>query len=245
MRILAIDIETRPALAYVWSLWDNHIGVEQVVDPGGVLCFAARWVGEKGRVEFWSDLDGHDVMIQRVWELLDETDAVLHYNGVSFDVPHLQREFMEAHKLPPAPFKQIDLLKAVKAKGRFLSNKLAHVAPQLGLKGKVEHEGFGLWKKCIAGDEKAWRRMRRYNIRDITELEKLYFEIRPWIPGHPSFGAHSGLNVCPKCGSGDLESRGFALTTTGKYQRYRCGGCGAWSRNTHRVEKTEIAQVTD
>jgi RNase_H superfamily len=245
LRILALDIETRPTLAYVWGLWNQNIGLNQIVDPGGMICFASKWVGQK-KIEFVSDFhDGHEAMVDRVWDLLDEADMVLHYNGASFDVPHIQREFMELHKLPPSPFKQIDLLKTVRKKGRFVSNKLAHIAPQLGLQGKVHNEGFPLWVKCMEGDAAAWKRMKRYNVRDVTELEKLYSVLLPWIPGHPSHGAQAGLDVCPSCGSGILERRGYAMTQTGKFQRFQCKDCGSWSRSNTRVEKTSIVQIAD
>ena len=243
LRILAIDIETRPALVYTWSLWQPTIGLEQVVDPGGMMCFAAKWLGER-KTEFLSDHhDGHHEMIIRAWELLDEADVVLHFNGASFDVPHIQREFMQEDMLPPAPFKQIDLYKTVKRQARFLSNKLAHVSKQLDLEGKVHHEGFRLWLRCLEGDETAWRKMRKYNIRDITLLEDLYTELRPWIVNHPSIGAFSDEDVCPRCGSDDLMARGFAFLKTGRYQRLQCKKCGSWTRSTKREGGTTITEL--
>lgn len=240
MRILALDIETRPALVYTWKLYEPIIGVDQIVDPGGMFCFAAKWVGDR-KIEFRSDfVDGHEPMLKRIWELLDAADAVLHFNGESFDVPHIQREFMEAGMPPPSPFKQIDLLKTVRRKARFLSNKLAHVAPRLGLQGKVENGGFRLWLRCLDGDEKAWRLMRRYNIRDITELEKAYEVLRPWVVSHPSYGALSEEDVCPRCGSGELHWRGYVTTAVSKFRRFQCQGCGGWGRSTVRESKTGL-----
>lgn len=244
MKILALDIETRPALVYTWTLWQPTIGVDQIVDPGGTFSFAAKWIGGK-KTEFRSDFhDGHEEMIRRVWDLLNEADAVLHFNGKSFDVPHLQREFVELGLKPPAPFAQIDLLDCVKKQFRFLSNKLKHVAPQLGLDGKVEHEGFALWTRCLAQDEAAWRRMRKYNIRDVTLLEDAYEILRPWVKSHPSYGALRGEDVCPKCGSEKLEGRGFSVLSSGRYRRFHCLDCGGWSRATQRHDKTGVVQVS-
>lgn len=206
------------------------------------MCFAAKWVGRKG-VEFWSDLDGHQTMIQKAWDLLNEADAVLHYNGARFDIPHLQREFMEAGFTPPSPFKQIDLLKTARTKAKFLSNKLAFVAPRLGQKGKVKHEGFGLWLKCMDGDEAAWKRMRSYNIRDVTELEELYTTLLPWITTHPSHGAQTGTDVCPRCGSEERRKDGFYYTAIGKFQQYQCKVCGGWSKDSKRLEATSLVAV--
>jgi hypothetical protein len=227
----------------VWRVRDENIGPEQIVDPGGMICFAAKWVGEK-EVEFRSDHhDGHKRMVRRAHRLLDEADVVLHFNGRRFDVPHIQREFVELGLLPPSPFKQIDLLETVKRQFRFLTNRLAHVAPQLGLAGKEEHEGFGLWLKCMGRDRDAWERMRSYNIRDTLLLEEAYGLLRPWIMSHPSRAAFAGMDVCPRCGAGALQWRGYAVTATGSYRRFQCKGCGGWGRSTVREGKTRLTQI--
>jgi DNA polymerase elongation subunit (family B) len=243
MRVLAIDIETRPALVYTWSLWQPTIGIDQIVDQGGMMSCGYKWFG-KSRVKFLSDHHtGHEQMVRRLWGLLDEADVVVHFNGRRFDVPHIQREFVELGLNPPSPFKQMDLLETVRHEFRFLSNKLANVSKQLGLEGKVEHEGFMLWRRCMDGDELAWARMRRYNIRDVLLLEEAYLVLRPWIRSHPSHAAFTGRNVCPKCGSARIEGRGLATLTTGRYQRLHCLECGAWSRSTQRIEKTAVVQI--
>lgn len=227
---------------YTWGLWNVNIGIDQIIDPGGLMCFAAKWIGGR-RTEFHAEWNDRPAMVQRLWDLLDECDAVLHWNGTSFDTKHIQREFMEAHITPPSPFKQIDMMRAVKKSARFLSNKFDHVAHQLGLPGKVKHEGFRLWTACMDGDEKARRRMRRYNVRDVTLLEDAYPYIQPWIPSHPSHAALTGERVCPRCGSEDLIRRGYQTLTTGRYPRLQCKQCGSWSRETKREVKTDVVAL--
>jgi predicted RNA-binding Zn-ribbon protein involved in translation (DUF1610 family) len=246
VRILALDIETRPTEAYVWRPYKENVGVDQVIRPGGVLTWAAKWYGEKAKIEFEADWTlGHDNMIGRAWELLDEADAVLHYNGRRFDIPHLQREFMQLGLTPPSPYRQIDLLETVKKQAKFFMNRLAHVAPELGLRGKIEHEGFPLWIKCLEGDEDAQRRMERYNKRDVTELIELYDVIRPWITAHTSHAAHAGEEVCPKCGSAKLQWRGYAMTAQTKYRKFQCQDCGGWGRSTlaKKEDRVHVVQV--
>ena len=243
LRILCIDIETQPAKAYVWGLWDQNISLAQLIDPPKMFCWVAKWLGEDD-IEFRSiHHDGHRKMVKRVWKLLNEADAVMHYNGARFDTPYINREFLRLNLAPPAPYQQIDLLKTARKEFKFASNKLAHVSEQLGLRGKVEHEGFGLWLKCMAGDDEAWDKMREYNIRDVTLLEDLYNKLRPWIRSHPSVGAHTGTDVCPGCGSDKLKPRGFAVLTTGRYQRFQCEKCKRWSRSTKRESGTTITSV--
>ncbi len=245
MRILAIDIETSPILCWAWGLWDQNIGLNQIVRPTEMLCFVAKWVGEPSAAEFHrgSKNGSKGKMVKRAWRLLDEADVILHFNGKSFDTKHLQREFLEAGLTPPSPFKQIDLLDTCKRQFRFPSNKLAYVSKQLGLAGKVEHEGFELWTKCMEGDEQAWSRMRAYNLQDVALLEDMYMVLRPWVVAHPSIAAEIGMNVCPKCGGSELEARGFAVLRTGRYRRFVCRGCGSWTRSTKRTDSTSVVEV--
>lgn len=245
IRILALDIETRPALVYTWSLYQPIIGVDQIIDPGGMFCYASKWLGER-KTSFYSDHhDGHEAMLTSLHAELDEADAVLHFNGASFDVPHIQREFMEHGMNPPAPYKQIDLYRVVKKQGRFLSNKLAHVAPQLGLDTKVSHSGFKLWKDCLAGDEAAWRKMRRYNVRDVTLLEDAYNILLPWIPRTmlPNYALETGKECCHRCGSENYQSRGTQPTLTGKYPRFQCKDCGGWWQSSKRVASASVVAL--
>jgi DNA polymerase elongation subunit (family B) len=240
VRILALDIETRPNLAYVWGLWEQNINLEALVEHQQMICWVAKWVGKRG-TEFRSiHHDGQPAMIRRAWEKLDEADVVVHYNGRRFDIPHLNREFLRFDLTPPSPYKQVDLLQTAKREFKFASNKLAHVSKQLGLEGKVQHEGYGLWLKCMAGDENAWKTMRKYNVRDVVLLEELYLKLRPWVRSHPSYAAYVGKDVCPACGSEHLQSRGYAFTQVSKYQRLQCVDCGKWSRATKRLDHTRV-----
>ncbi|HEY8058754.1 MAG TPA: ribonuclease H-like domain-containing protein, partial [Acidimicrobiales bacterium] len=171
MKTLLLDIETSPNVAYTWGLFDQNVGLNQLVSTTEVICFAAKWQGQR-KMHFFSDFhDGHEDMVLSAHALLDEADVVVHYNGTKFDIPHLNREFITALLPPPSPFKQIDLWRVVRQRFKFASTKLAHVAPALGLEGKTSHEGFDLWRKCMAGDEAAWRKMRTYNRRDVELLE--------------------------------------------------------------------------
>ena len=56
-KILVIDIEFAPAVAYVWRMWDENISPDQLIDHGGMLCFCAHWVGSRELLkELGSDL---------------------------------------------------------------------------------------------------------------------------------------------------------------------------------------------
>jgi len=244
MRILIVDIETKPSLAYVWALWDQNVSLNQLVEAGEMISWAAKWVGEP-EVEFQSTFhNGKKTMVRGIWKLLDQADVVMHFNGKKFDIPHIQREFLEMELPPPSPFKQIDLLQTVRTQFRFVSNKLEHVSLELGLAGKAHNDGFNLWVRCMEKEPQAWEQMKKYNIQDVVLLEEMYNKLRPWIKNHPSFAAFYGLDdICRNCGSDKLERRGFAYTSTGKYQRYQCKDCHSWGKGTERLEKTNITLV--
>src|SRR5690606_24392461 len=163
-----------------------------------------------------------------------------------FDIPNLNKEFVRAGMAPPAPFQQLDLLSTVRRRFRFASTKLEHVVSELGIGHKIKHEGHALWAACMAGDRKAWARMRRYNKQDVVLLEQLHERLLPWLTGAPNarlVDADGAEETCPTCGSRDLRKEGHAYTQLGRYQRYQCRSCGAWSRASRRDAGTQIRSM--
>lgn len=236
MKILLLDVETRPNLAYVWGLWDQNVGLSQIKESGQTLCWCAKWLGEPEI--FFESVNGigEKGMASRMHKLMSEADAIVHYNGNRFDIPTLNKDFLLQKLPPPPPSKQIDLLRVVKQKFRFPSNKLDYVAQALGIGKKVKHEGFELWLKCMAGDVKAWERMKKYNEQDVLLLEKLYHKLRPWIKNHPNHSLHADdPDCCPKCGSETYQRRGVERTAACVYRRFQCMKCGGWFRSSSNI----------
>lgn len=242
MKVLLIDIETSPNLAHVWGLWNNNVSINQLMASTEMLCFAAKWLGDPEVHFFSTQKQGRDAMIGAAWKLLDTADVVMHYNGKKFDVPHLNREFVEHGFPPPSPFKQIDLLATVRKRFRFPSNKLQYVSTKLGLAGKVGHEGHELWVKCMAGDPEAWARMETYNRQDVVLLEDLYEILLPWISNHPSRHLFDGDGACPTCGGGPVVEHGFATTRVSKFVQFRCQSCGSFFRSTRRESGVNLQE---
>jgi predicted PolB exonuclease-like 3'-5' exonuclease len=174
LKILLLDIESSPNVAHVWGIWQQNVGINQLMESSYVLCWAAKWLGEEEVMFDSVHVSKPKKMLKKIHDLISEADAVIHYNGTKFDMPTLNKEFLLHDMNPPAPYKQIDLLKQVRSQFRFPSNKLDYVAQRLGLGSKTSHEGHELWVKCMAGDKDAWKRMEEYNIQDVVLLEKLY-----------------------------------------------------------------------
>jgi len=234
VKILLLDIETSPNVAHVWGIWQQNVGLSQLLESSYTLCYSAKWLGEKQIYFDSTHKSTSKDTLKGIHGLLEDADAVVHYNGTKFDMPTLNKEFI-IHKMnPPAPSKQIDLLRVVKSQFRFPSNKLDYVAQRLGLGKKKEHEGHILWVKCMNNDRKAWKTMEDYNIQDVILLEKLYHRLLPWIksPINQNLMKDRDGFLCPTCAKPALISKGFRYTTTGAYQRYQCKSCGGYSTDT-------------
>jgi len=242
MKTLLLDIETAPNKVYSWGLFNQNISINQIVEPGYTLCYAAKWLGSKKMLFDSVHQSSVEHMAQSMHDLLEEADAVVHYNGTKFDIPTLNKEFLLLGITPPSPYAEIDLLRTARRKFRFTSNKLDYVCQQLGLGAKTHHTGMQLWHDCMNGCNKAWKLMEKYNRNDVKIMEELYHKLLPWIEQHPSVGLYTDDKepCCRNCGSHDVQRRGYAMTTLGKYQRYQCVSCGRWGRGKKMLASIEV-----
>jgi ribosomal protein S27AE/DNA polymerase elongation subunit (family B) len=245
VRILTLDIESKPLQVYTWSLWDQHVGIDQIIDHGGLMCFAAKWAGEKDVLFFSEYHDGYRPMLEAAHRLLSEADIVVTYNGDRYDVKKLNQAFMLAGMTPPKPFKSIDLIKTNKNRFDLPSRKLDYLVRQSGVGAKVKHQGFDLWIDCMAGDPKAWAVMEKYNRGDVLVTEKAYLRLLPWLTNSPHMGMFTrDERSCPYCGSKKLTQDGFTHTNVQSYRLYECGKCGGWSRGTAKLQDATRTRAT-
>lgn len=244
-KILLLDIETTPDLSWVWGAYEqNAIEIEQ---HSYLLSYSAKWRGGKHITRGLPDTGCKDdsCLTKEIRELLDQADVVVAHNGKDFDVRKLNARFIFHGLTPPSPYDVIDTKRELQRIARFSSNKLDWIAAELGLSRKFPHEGFALWKGCMTGDPKAWRKMLRYNRHDIVILERLYERLSPWMR-QPNPNVYQSGVVCPNllCKSKDLARRGSARSRTRVYQRFQCKKCGAWARavrsNPHSAAVTSI-----
>lgn len=237
-KVLYLDIETAPTVADVWSLRDLSVGINQIKVQPRTIAFGYKWEGQK-RAKFVSEYhDGHQAMIEKAHELLDEADAMCGYNSQGFDAKHLNAEFVEAGLTPPSPYKHMDLYKVVRANFRWPSYKLQYVLTRLDLGSKLSHTGHSMWTDCLGDDEerkaKAWALMSRYCRQDVDVLPALKERLTPWLGNgfSPALYSPTGELACQKCGSSDLQSRGVAYTASRAYPQFRCNPCGGWTRDS-------------
>lgn len=248
MKILLFDIETSPILANIWGLWTETRDFKFVDLDWHVLSWSAKWLDSNKIVtkslpdypNYKKDKNDDSALLKDIWTLLDEADIVCGHNCDKFDCRKLNSRFLVNGMPPPSPYRTIDTLKIAKAYFNFTSNRLDTIGQILGVGKKAETGGFDLWRGCINGDKKAWKKMCAYNRQDVVLLEKVYLKLRPYMKNHPNVNVFSSSESpqCPCCGSKNLVKRGYSYTSSSKYSRVRCSDCGRWSRSkTNELSK--------
>lgn len=237
MKTLFLDLETFPLVAFVWGRYDQNI--IRVTQESCIATYAAKWLGEPrvftGALPDYKNYKPGSYddsrLVKDLWKLVDEADIIVAHNGDDFDFKVCNARFLY-HKLsPPTPYKTVDTKKAIKKVARLSSNKLDDIGQYLDLGKKIKTD-FDLWEGCINGDPGSWKQMLAYNKKDILLLESLYLQLLPWIVNHPNRVAEIGGIACPKCGSKNIQYRGYAVSSTRKYRRFQCLDCAGWARTT-------------
>lgn len=244
-RIATLDIETAPITAYVWGLFKQNVGLNQIISDWSILSFAYKMLDESkvhySDVSGQEDLRDDSLLLNELWQLLDDADIIIAQNGRAFDVKKIMARFLTEGLPPPSPFKVIDTLEMAKQIARFTSNKQDWLSQLLTDQPKEHHKefpGMELWVECLKGNPRAWAVMKKYNKRDITGCEKMYLTMLPYYQGHPNVAAYYDDDKvrCPRCASTKMTVLDKpALTQTGEYHRYQCGGCGGFSRSRYTI----------
>lgn len=238
-RVILLDIETSPNVAYVWGKYEQNVIAYQ--SEWQLLSMAWKVLGDKkthciARPQFKDTTD--KAITKAIYDVVASADAVIAHNGFKFDVPKLKAKFIE-HGLPPLPpIKVIDTRKIARAQFMFNSNSLNDLAFTLKLGKKAETGGFATWLGCMDGDKKAWKKMIEYNIQDVILLEKVYNILRAWDPSHPNLPLYNDRPGCPVCSSQRVQRRGYNVLKVRKNVRLHCQECGHWfSRALLKSEK--------
>jgi hypothetical protein len=215
------------ALQWGWGMYNQNFGVNQIEQFPEIICVGYQWLG-KGPAQCLTQWDmTQEEMLQTTLDLIKQADAVVGKNSDKFDLKWIRTELLR-YKLPPLPpITSIDLEKAAKNYFRFHSNKLEYILLYLGMQGKLEHEGFGLWHKAYYGHEPSRRKMIRYCMRDVKQTGLLYKRMLPFIENHPALRS-LGSTVCPKCQSRNTKKDGIRRTACFHIQTHQCNSCGGY-----------------
>lgn len=235
-KILILDLETAPNVAYVWRFFKENVGAKQVLENTFIMSFAFKWLGDEKVYYFGADEYGEINLVKALIEVLDVADIVIAHNATGFDLPTIQGRALVHGLNPPSPYKVVDTLTAAKYEFNFPSNSLEYLSNILGVEKKDDHKnfpGFLLWSECLKNNPDAWAELKTYNIQDVEVLEQVYLRMRPYIRRHPNVAVteEDDRPRCPKCGGVHIQLRGFTTTNTGKYRKFQCNDCGSWSRS--------------
>jgi len=236
-KILLLDIETAPILGYVWGLWENNLGLNQIKNDWYVLAWSAKWLDDPASKIMYQDqrnaknIEDDKNLLKGIWKLLDEADIVISQNGKSFDEKKLNARFIIHGFKPPSSFKHVDTKRIASKRFAFTSNKLEYLTDKLCKKYKkskhAKFSGFDLWTQCLAGNKAAWKEMEHYNKQDVLSLEELYKALQPWDNSiNFNLYTEAPTTLCA-CGSSKFHKNGYCYSSRGKYQRYSCAKCGA------------------
>ena len=204
--VAVLDIETLPMVVYTWGMYDQDISTEQVIADSCMLSWAGKYLnGSKPLSDIMTPEEARardtERITRSVWEFLKPAHAVVGHNFTEFDFKYINTMFLK-HGLPPLKFIIIDTLKIARQSFRFASNKMKYINGQLGIRNKVENDGFPLWRGCSEGDKKSLKTMLEYNEGDIGATEELFYKVRPYIHNF-NVALYNEIEEqqCPVCGT--------------------------------------------
>jgi uncharacterized protein YprB with RNaseH-like and TPR domain len=248
-KVLYFDIETSPMIVPVFRLGKQRVDHSQILKREQVICIS--WAWNDSRVEHatfdlkkydWNlkDDDADFVLIRDFCKLVTEADIAVAHNGSFFDIAKLKSRIVK-YRLPPlAPVLIDDTYQKTKSIG-FTSHKLDDLGDFLGYGNKLPHgHGMEWWIDVICGNTTTLAKMVRYCDKDVVRLRQIYKHVKPYISSSLNMSVFTGKPIsCRECGSNRLEKRGCRRTTVGKFQRYQCKDCGAWtSDGTNLIKKS-------
>jgi uncharacterized protein YprB with RNaseH-like and TPR domain len=232
-KILFFDLETTPNLSYTWGKWEQNVIAFK--EEWQLLSFSYKWLGEKevyciARNDFRDKTDKS--LTKALKDILASAEVLVAHNGDEFDIKKSNAKFVEHGLGPLAPFQRVDTKKVAKRYFKFNSNSLDDLGNLLGVGRKQKTGGFDLWLGCMAGDNKSFESMKKYNKQDVVLLEKVYLKLLPWMEQHPNMSTlYDKPMACPKCAGTRLKSKGISRTKTTQYRRYLCLKCGGYCKS--------------
>lgn len=235
-KFLLLDLELTFAVYYAYpSKREQYLSASNIIHDQFCVCAAWKWLGEKSTKVvkitdneklFKQNFRNDKEVAIKLHQLMTEADVIIAHNGDRFDIKHANCLFLK-HGLGPIPQnKSIDTLKVAKKYFAFPGNSLDQLSKRFGSKGKNRKPN---WYKMTDGDEKEINIAAKYCKNDVSELEKIFLELRPFITNFPTDKkVNSKPEKCHKCGSTHLGPNGKIIRTYGKFQRYQCKDCGSY-----------------
>lgn len=231
-------------MGFTYGKWEQN--VIEFIKEKEIISVSWQWLGEtEVHALALHDFAGYKPTVLNILEpcsmsnkklmaayrkVLSKADVVIGHNLDKFDTKLTNTDMILNDLYPTESYKTVDTLKIARTRFAFQGNSLQALGARLGLGSKVKHGGFQLWKRCMAGDMKAWALMKKYNQGDVRLLFKIYKKFLPWIKNHPNMNALDNHIGCPSCKSTNLHSHGYRINAKGRIHRYQCQDCGKWPK---------------
>lgn len=253
--ILLFDIETSLIRGYFWGLFNQNMTIDQIEEDWYVICWAGQWLGEE---EIFGDsVHHHDIkdrsrfnerlVVESLWEKLDQADVVVAYNGKKFDKKKMNWKFLQYGLPEPSPYKIVDPYSIVSGNFSPTSKKMDFIARYVEDIEEIKNStNIKLWIDCMNDDIEKLDYMYKYCEQDVTVLEQVYLTVRHWDKNAPNLALYYNDDEvrCNKCGSDDLTylEDASANTNVSSFSAFRCNSCGGILRdrvNTLTKEKRQ------
>lgn len=252
LKTLIVDIERLPGRAKLqhrgltiegdfWDLggWKHTISyrihADHVLEWPSTICFAAGWYGSSKSIFHAAWDGGADAMYEAAFALYDEADMVITYNGVGFDNKHFMSGWTERGMGRPSLWKDIDLLKVVRAQLGWESKTLDSVCKRLQIEAKFGKYNVEVARAAMAGNKAKQRELKKYNVADTRITGEAYTRLMHLVKSHPHVAPSIGMErpTCPRCGSTEVKRTGTYSPGVFNYLAYKCLVCSGPFRTTY------------
>ena len=247
-KIVTLDIETLPIIGSFFRVWNVNIRPQEIIHDWALLSMSYKWMHEADvrnviMTKEEAVLREEARIVEEAWNVVNDADVIITYNGEKFDAKRLNAKFVEYGFPAPSPYKHIDIYRTVGKQFDNTYKSLDWILKLLGLGMKLPHQGRELWTGCQKGDVEALKTMKEYNDNDTVVTELLYLHIRSWIVNHPNIGLYTSEDepVCHKCGSSNIaETDKKMYTAASAFDLYQCNDCSSYSRFVKRSNTTPL-----
>jgi hypothetical protein len=173
-RNLYIDIEVGYASVNVFDLRvrGEYIPASHIEKPRYIICWSAGWVGEKSpiisacvspRAAIKHD---DSKILPPLLYLMERADIISGQNVDQYDRKEINARMVYNDLTPVRGYKIMDSLKMLRKDYRFMSNTLDYISQVFGFRPKMAMSDKD-WLAIARGDEKALRKMEKYNRNDV------------------------------------------------------------------------------
>lgn len=238
------DIEMLPAEAFFFQP-DAYISAEKVTKKPALLSYAFKYLNG---ATIFSDVLTPDEAVSRddsrlakgLNDLLQSCTMLVGHNIKSYDYPHVKTLSVRYGLYPLKHSRLIDTLSIARSEFNFMYNSMAELNKELGIRNKVSHEGFSLWRRCSYGDPHALATMLEYNQGDILANEELFWKFQPYVnlPNLSVYNDEANRNIC-WCGCENFVKSGYWTTETSRFERLSCSNCGSFVRGKKSILSKE------